>query len=93
MLKISDVLKEDEGLLFFDDNETYSGSLTESQVIWLTKEGEEEVNEGRKLYGLDEEEKVLGYIKISELIECWMEKYGSLNYKTSFQSIENEYKK
>ena len=93
MEKISDVLKEERGLLFFDDNETFTNSLEDSQVVWLTEEGEEEVDDGRKLYGLDEEEKVLGYVKVSKLIECWMEKYGSLTYKTQFPTLENEYKR
>ena len=74
-MKTRDIFTEETGLLVFDDWETYTDCISESHIFWLTEEGQKESEDG--VLHLTEDGMVKGRISIKELLDCWMEKYGS----------------
>ena len=76
MGKIRDVLTEERRILVFEDDETYTGDGSDSRIVWLTEEGEKEMSDGTEFHNLGDG-MVRGNLSIKDLLDCWMEKYGS----------------
>ena len=81
MVKISDVLTEENRVMVLDDNST-SGGVSGSHLVWFSgRDGEEDFCERDNLTKL-KEGSIKYYLSVSQLLECWMEKYGEEEFIT-----------
>ena len=80
MVKMSDVLTEENRFLVLEDNSTYGMDISDSHMVWLTEEGREEFVERDNLHKL-EDGMVRWCVSVNHILDCWMEKYGSQEWK------------